>query len=169
MKRLTLFLLLTFLTVSAPWRLMAVGAEMFFVQPGSTHLTQTTTHYWEAEALETRLMSLGWSVVYANGIIANGAPAYGVTVMREHAIAVDASLRWDERFAVLAHEAGHTHQPFWVDGIEADCFAESVAVVLAHDGFREHARYLASRRWTCAAVMIAEWQAIYHAAATLKD
>lgn len=169
MKRLLALLLTLFIVLHAPWRLMGLGVEMFALHPGAPHFDMSATHYWDAAQLEDRLMALGWSVRYLPNINVYGQPAYGVTVSNEHAIAVDVALGWDARYAVLAHEAGHTQQPYWVNAIEGDCFAESVAALVAHDGLREHARYLASRRWTCAMVLVAEWRAIYHAASTLTD
>lgn len=169
MKRILVFVLAVFLVLNAPWRLMGLGAEMFLLHPGAPHFSATSVHYWDIEALENRLMALGWNIHYARDITVYGQPAYGITAPQEHIIAVDADLSWDARYAILAHEAGHTQQPYWVNATEGDCFAESVATLVAHDGLREHARYLASRKWTCAMLMVAEWQAIYHAAATLRD
>lgn len=169
MKRLLALLLTLYITIHAPWRLLGLGTEMFMLHPGGPHFGASTAQYWQTQALETRLMALGWSVRYLPNISVYGQPAYGVTVSGEHAIAVDAELAWDARYAVLAHEAGHTQQPYWVNSVEGDCFAEAVATLLAHDGLREHARYMASRKWTCAAMLVAEWPSIYHAAATLRD
>jgi hypothetical protein len=169
MKHTLAVLLSAFIVFHAPWRLMALTAETFVLRPGNAHVRVTSDYYWDVEALENRLIGLGWTVQYARDIRLNGVPAYGITDHHSHAIVVESALQWDARYAVLAHEAGHTLQPFWADGIQADCFAEAVAVLLVHDGLREHARYLASQRWVCTTLMLAEWPAIYHAAALLQD
>jgi len=160
---------LALLISMAPFRLMGLTAEMFMLRPGNTHNAATTAHYWDVQDLSTRLNRLGWRIIYATPITMDGDRVYGITVFDEHVIAIDSGLAWDARYAVLAHEGGHTHQPFWVDKAQGDCYAEAVATLVAQDGIREHARYLADNRWTCLGVFLAEWPSIYNTAATLRD
>lgn len=167
-KRILLALALV-IAISAPWRLIGLGAEIFMVRPNAAYFTQDDSSYWQALELETRLHGLGWDVGYRPNISMGGQPVYGLTNTREHAILVDADLHWTARYRVLAHEAGHTLQPIWVDNVQADCFAEAVAAVVVRQGLREHARFMAGARWTCVGLMLAESSAIYHAAALLED
>lgn len=169
MKRLILFLLLAYIVANAPWRLLVLAAETFAVRPGPPHFTVDESRFWQAIHLEERLMSMAWRVGYQPQVVFAGQPAYGVTLPNEHVIMVDSGLHWSARAAVLAHEAGHTVEPIWVSRVEGDCFAESVATLIMHDGYRDHARFLASARWTCLGLMLAEFPAIYHAADLLTD
>lgn len=169
MKERVLAALLLVIALAAPWRLIGLGATLFMVRPYSAHFTTDDARYWDALELETRLHGLGWDVGYRPNLQAGGQGAYGLTFPHEHAVYVDSDLHWTARYRVLAHEAGHTLQPIWVQGAEADCFAEAVAALVVRDGLREHARFMAGARWTCVGILIAEAGAIYHAAALLED
>ena len=151
-----------------PYRIMALSAEMFVVFPGATRVVTTNDHYWDVGDLGVRLNRLGFTVVYGTPLYLDGQRVYGVTSFEEHAIAIDSSLSWDARYDVLTHEAGHTHQPFWVNAEEGDCYAEGVAAVLTGT-LREHARYLHGTKWTCLGVFLAEWPSIYATAATMHN
>jgi hypothetical protein len=148
---------------------MALSAELFFLHPDGAHFSQSDAGYWQALTLEARVMSLGWTVTYALHPKLGDEPAFGLTLPQLHAVVIDKDLHWSARAAILAHEAGHTVQPSWLNNIEGDCFAESVATLIMHDGFREHARFLAGAKWTCLGVLLAEFPSIYHAAAVLQD
>lgn len=169
MRRLILFLLLAYIVANAPWRLLVLAAETFAVRPGPPHFTTDDSRFWQAIALEGRLMSMGWQVQYPHQIMFGSTPAYGMTSPDQHLVVVESALHWSARAAVLAHEAGHTVEPIWVSRVEGDCFAESVATLIMHDGYRDHARFMASARWTCLGLMLAEFPAIYHAADLLTD
>lgn len=169
MKRLLALLLTLFILAHAPWRLMGLAAETFWVAPGAPHFTTDDSRYWQAINLETRLVAMGWGVKYPPVVMFMGQAAYGITAPDEHLIVVDGSLHWSARAAVLAHEAGHTLQPIWVSRTEGDCYAEAVATLVMHDGLRDHARFMANARWTCLGLMLAEFPSMYHAAALLTD
>lgn len=169
MKRALLTLLLAFIVVSAPWRLMALSTQLFVVHPGLVRVATTDVHYWDALALEARLEGMGWSVTYAPSLVFNGTPAYGLTNPMLHAITVDSALHWDARYAVLAHEAGHTLEPTWVSRTEGDCFAEGVAALVVGDPLREHARYMSPTPWQCSMFFVVEWPRVYRAAAVFVD
>lgn len=168
MKRALLTLLVTFLLAHAPWRLMVLAAEVLVVSRGHIHTDPGHDQYWQARDLETRLTSLGWTVTYRRALTVYGTEAYGVTQPSERAITIDADLSWNARLATLAHEGGHVLQPAWLDRNQGEAFAESVAALVAHDGLREHARYLASMRADFVIVVLVEWRAIYRAAYVLE-
>lgn len=172
-KALLIFLLLT-IALHAPWRLLALCAETLVVSPGLTRVSQGDDLYWEALALEARLVDFGWAVSYEKdprvvvGFMQT-VPVYGVTDDHEHTITIDEALHWNARFAVLAHEGGHTFQRSWLNRNQGETFAEAVAMLVSHDGLREHARYLSSYRVEAILTMLVEWRAIYRAAAVLED
>lgn len=168
-KRVALLLLSTFIAFHAPWRVMALVVEAEFMKPGPVRFTQTTDHYWDCAYLERRLSNIGYSVAYRPNLRALGGPVYGYTNSHTHEIVVDANLSWDARYAVLAHEAGHVLQPWWLDGGQPEVFAEMVSTIMSRDGIREHARYLADQKLDVLVVALAEWPAAYHAAAALED
>jgi hypothetical protein len=155
--------------IMAPWRVMTLGAEVLFMSPGHVRSDNGTHRYWDALSLESKLEMLNYSVTYAGGLEVDGHEAYGVTDMEKHAIIIDGGLSWNARLAVLAHEAGHTLQPGWVTTRQAEAFAETVAMLVSHDGYREHARYLASHKMDALFMMVVEWPSMYHAAALLED
>jgi hypothetical protein len=163
-KKMLLVVLSIYIFVNAPWRLGALAAETLILRPGYMRVPNGNDRYWDTLDLEKRLTTLGWDVGYAetpDGI-------YGMTVSMYHVITVDETLPWNGRLAVLAHEAGHTQQPGWFDTTQGEVFAESVALLYARDGVREHARYLAKFKSTALLVWATEWRAIYAAAATLQ-
>lgn len=155
--------------IHAPWRVMMLAAEVLVMAPGRVHVDQGTQHYWDALSLESKLETLNYGVSYAHGLEVDGQEAYGVTDMEAHTITIDAELSWNARLAVLAHEGGHTLQPGWVTSRQAEAFAETVAMLVSHDGYREHARYLAHMRMDALFMMVVEWPAMMHAAAVLED
>jgi hypothetical protein len=152
-----------------PFRLVAVTTEAIFMHPGDTHMSQDTDRYWDVLELEARLVGMSWAVGYEAPLSFMGQSAYGLTNTGEHTIRVDANLRWNARLAVLAHEGGHTLEPWWCDRDQGEVFAEMVATLVAKDGFREHARYLSRTKGTAVMMLILEWQSVYHAAAVLED
>lgn len=167
MKRLLLLLVFAFVVEHAPWRLMALCAETMAMQPSRSHITQADDQYWDALKLESQLINLGWAVSYDDGMAAQNL--YGLTVSRDHEIHIEKSLHWNQRFAILAHEGGHTLEPGYLDRAQGEVFAESVAALVAHDGLREHARYLARVKLVTVVTLLLEWQRIYRAAALLED
>lgn len=168
-KHLALGILLAFLWVATPFRLIGLGGEALMMRPGLTHFTNDDSRYWQTLELEARIETLGWNVTYTPHLALDGVEVYGVTDPNTHGIYIDGTLHWSARAAVLAHEMAHTTQPPWLSGREADCYAEAVSAILVGDSLREHARYMASARWSCLGVLIGEFPAIYHAAAFLKD
>lgn len=167
--RTLLAVLSVVILLHAPWRLAALVCEAEVMHPGRVRMEQGNDGYWHAIELETRLIGVGFSVAYVKGLSYAGQEVYGLTEIAQHKISVDADLSWDARYAVLAHEGGHVLQPIWLDGREPEAFAEMVAMLVAHDGIREHARYLAGLKSEVLVVALSEWQAIYHAAAVLED
>ena len=161
--------LLAVLMAVIPFRLIVLAGETFWVKPGAPHFSADDSRFWQAMDLEARLEGMGWHVVYPPAVQFMGQAAYGVTNPDAHIIAIEGPLHWSARAAVLAHEAGHTVQPIWVSRTEGDCFAEAVATLVMHDGYRDHARFMANARWTCLGLMLAEFPAMYHAAALLTD
>lgn len=167
MFKLLLVSLLSVLLVIAPWRLLNLAAHTLVGRPGTIHTTQKVDRYWDVVELQTRLELLGWDVSYHRDLRVYGQPAYGVTDPSSHRIVIDEALYWNDRLAVLAHEAGHTVQPaLTAQGFE--CWAESVAYLVAQDGVTEHARYLSPYKYTCVALMVTHWPELY-AAKTLID
>lgn len=169
MKKILYTALLTWLVLNAPWRMYGLVAQSFVVSPGLTRVTDGTNHYWEARDLQSRLEDLGWTVSYVP-TIAHGK-AYGMTVREQgvRAIFIESALSWNARLAILAHEAGHTMQSDNLEDDQAEVFAEVVATLMSHDGLREHARYLSTRKWTLLEMTLTEWPSMYHAAAVLED
>lgn len=152
-----------------PWRVMGLAVETLVIRPSQPHFSADDSRFWEAVGLESRLNALGWTVTYQGNLAYGQQAAYGLADPQTHRIYVDADLHWSARAAVLAHEAGHTLQPGWAGRMEGDCFAETVAALVVHDGLRDHARFMAPARFTCVAFMLAEFPAMYHAAALLLD
>ncbi len=167
-KYLFLGIALMWLWVITPFRLLALSAELPFVRPGITRLATTDGRYWDVLALEGRLMALGYTVGYAPGLRVEGVEALGLTNTGTHTILIDSTIHWDARYAVLAHEGGHVLAPAWVS-TGHECFAEGVAMLVAHDGVRNHARYLAAAPWTCIGIYLTEFPSLYAAAAILSD
>lgn len=168
MKRILQVLTLIIL-IHAPWRVMFTVIEAMYLTPGPTRFTTDTTRYWDEMYLEARLVGMGWEVGYQKDLDILGTKVLGLTNPRTHQIWIDADLPWNARYAVLAHEGGHTLQPVWVNNDQAEAFAELVAMLVARDGIREHARYLATHKTDTFLIALIEWPAIYHAAAALED
>ena len=169
MKKALFVLLLSTIAIHAPWRLMALAVETLVVQPGPTRFSSDNDKYWDALELEARLIDLGYMVGYGPQLIVNGQSAYGLMAPGEHVIMIDQRLSWNARFAVLAHEGGHVLQRGWYTRAQGEAFAESVAALVAHDGLREHARYMSGFKMDAIWVMLTDWRAIYRAARTLED
>ena len=169
MKAGVLAFLLAAILVHAPWRLAVLAGETLVVSPGFTRVSDADDQYWQALDLEGRLVGLGWEVSYVPSIEHNGQPAYGLTNFDAHTIWIDAALHWNARYAVLAHEGGHIMARGWLTTHQHEAFAESVAMLVAHDGFREHARYCADFRIDSILTMFVHWRAIYRAAGVLED
>lgn len=155
--------------LSTPWRLAVLAAEVMLITPGNTRISDGNDKYWEALDLEAMLAERGYRVDYVDGL--NKAKGiYGATSPQAKSIIIDGDLHWNARFAILAHEAGHVMQPGRLTRNQGEAFAESVAMLVAHDGYREHARYLANGlRVDAITVLLVEWRAIYHAAAALTS
>lgn len=162
-------LLLALVLIQAPWRVMTLATEVLLMSPGHIRSDIGTNRYWDALSLEAKLDSLNYVVLYTPDLHLEEQKAFGVTDPTAHTIQVEASLQWNARLAVLAHEAGHTMQPGWVTGHQAEAFAETVAMLISHDGYREHARYLTSHKMEALFMMAVEWPAMYNAAAVLED
>lgn len=170
MKKIVLALLLAFIIEHMPWRLLVLAVEVFVLSPAPTRISMDDSHYWDALTLEGRLIHLGWAVSYKKDLMMNGRRAYGITMPDERRIFVDADLHWTARHTVLAHEAGHTMQPNWIDSRgQAEAFAESVAYLLSHDGVREHARYLSAHRAEFLFMVLTEWPTMYRMASMFED
>lgn len=168
MKKLLLTTLLAFISLTAPWRLMALGAETMVMRPGHVRSQAGQDKYWLAQDLEVRLNRMGWKVLYTPKLVEN-SNALGLTSYFERTIQIEESLSWNERYSVLAHEAGHTQQPFRLTPEQGEVFAESVSTLMAGSGIREHARYLASLKPNVLEVLFVLWPDIYKAAATLEE
>lgn len=167
MKRL-LITLIAVLTLIAPWRLLTLGTEALVMRAGNVRTSPGTDKYWLVQDLEVRLRRFGWKVTYVKGLMDN-ANAFGMTIPDDRSILVDESLSWNERYSVLLHEAGHTQQPFRMTQEQAEVFAESVAALMADDGLREHARYLAGLKPNVVPTLAVLWPDVYRAAANLTE
>ena len=165
MPKVLLASLLTLVTILAPWRLTYLGVRTLLMRPGTLHTSQATDRYWDVQRLQSRIELLGWDVTYSKDLVVYGQPVYGVTVPMSHQIVVDSTLYWNDRLSVLAHEGAHAVQPvLTAEGYE--CWADSVAYLVARDGALEHARYLSRHKYVCAALIATHWPEMY-AAATL--
>lgn len=167
MRRVLAALLIAFVLEHAPWRLMALYAEVLVITPRMERLSPQNDRYWDAQDLMQRLQAHGYRVTFEPDLITTQG-AYGFTDPHDFSIHVDQSLSWNSRLAVLAHEAGHTLQPARRTQGQREAFAESVAMLVAHDGLLEHARYLASLKPDFLIEAVADWPAIYHAAEALQ-
>lgn len=141
-------------------------AETMVTSAGKVRLKIGNDKYWECLDLQQTLGGLGWRVTYEKDLMGTSG-IFGDMDPNRRVIRIDASLSWNERFEVLAHEGAHTLQPYRLTENQAEVFAESVSMLVAHDGLREHARYLATMRGDLL-VMIAYWPDIYRAAAVLE-
>jgi hypothetical protein len=159
-----------------PWRLGALLAETFVVHPGLTRVVQTNSRYWDVAILQERIEELGYPVKYTKGLTVQinmfqMMPVYGVTRKDDGkvSIEVEADLSWDARYAILAHEGGHIFQSEIYSGPEGEAFAEAVAMLVSHDGIREHARYLSNKKWALFTIVALDSARIYRAAAVLQE
>lgn len=164
--RILLFVLALHVAALIPWRLAILGAEAAVVQPGLMHLTTDDDLYWDAMYLEAKMAEVGYTVEYVDGLMDAGA--YGRTTWDKHTIVIDDSLHWNNRYAVLAHEAGHVLSPLYLrSGQEREVFAEAVATLVCRCGYRENARYLASARGSLS-TLFWYYPDIYRTAAFLR-
>ena len=162
-----LALLAVHIAAAFPWRLATLAAETLLTNPSRTErMRQGNDKFWEFLDLESRLERRGWDVSIG------GLPAgiAGMTNQRSRTIVVAEGLGWNERYSTLAHEGAHTLQPeaLFENHAQEEVFAESVATLIAHDGIREHARYLA-RYKADILTMVAFWHDIYRAAEELTN
>lgn len=164
MKKGLLAFLAAFILFNAPWRLATLYVDVLLMPSGFTRISNTDSRYWEVQDLQLRLERSGWTVIYKDGLSANSG-LLGMTTSDERTIYIDSSMHWDARYAVLAHEAGHTMQPFRLTSNQGEAFAESVAMLISHDGYREHARYLSALKTDFLVEAVADWRAIYRTAA----
>ncbi len=160
-------LLLGFCAEHAPWRLMGLVAESMVLRAGNDRVITGTNRYWDEQDLELRLNMLGWSVEY---IPLKERGFFGRTEFRGFGrkIFIDNSLSWNARYSVLAHEGAHGLQPLRMTEQQSEAFAEDVSALVCHDGFREHARYLASMRQDALLTALVYWREMYHAASVLQ-
>lgn len=168
MKKILLVLLLAFTLEHAPFRLAAVSVQALVMPSGYTRLDMNgTDRYWQTLDLDLRLTKLGWKVSYEKNLLEQHS-AYGMTSFRDRTIQIDERLNWNARFAVLAHEGGHTLQPTYSMSLgQAEVFAESVAMLVEGRGQTRHARYLAMWRPDLITALV-YWQEIYKAAGLLR-
>lgn len=167
--RLAAFVLTAFVLAHFPWRLAVLGAEVLAMNPGPIRIVPENDRFWDTVNLEVKLSNLGWDVSYEPKLEFEGQRAFGLTQRRKHTITIDSGLSWNDRLAVLAHEGGHVLEPGWADENQGEVFAESVAMLVSRDGYREHARYLARFKVDLVMMYLLEWRAMYHAAAVLGD
>lgn len=171
MKNLLALILLVLTVEHTPWRLLALLGETAVMQPGLTRVVKGSDRYWDARALEVRLTGLGWHVVYAPHLHSGMQEVYGVTDIRDRTIHIDSDLEWDARYMILAHEGGHALMTAyeWSDDSAAEAFAEAVATLVAHNGLREHARYLTNHRLALLMTVLTKSSRVYRAAAMLQE
>jgi len=159
-----------------PYRLTALAVESMHMHWHETRQHATNVRYWDVLDLEARLLANGWPVEYVPGLMKN-EHAYGATFHKmqmcsffgeceeqEQKIVIDAGLSWDERYSVLLHEAAHTLQPERLTENQREVWAECVAALAAHDGLREHARYLAGLKADVWPTVLAYWTDMYRVA-----
>lgn len=168
-KRHVLVLLAAFILFHFPWRLAGLWMETCVVDRGYSEMSDGDDMYWPALNLEAKLIHMGWQVQYEPGLEIRGEAAYGMTIPEERLILIGARLHWNARYAVLAHEAGHVLSSGWTTRNQDEAFAEAVATLVAKDGLRQHARYMARFRADALIYLIAEWRSISRAAAFLED
>jgi len=169
MKKIYQILLLVLtlhLALAFPWRLAILGVEAANVRPGLTRVSNDDSFYWETMSLESKMIEVGYTVEYVDGLMAAGA--YGRTIYQPHKIIIERALHWNERYLVLAHEAGHALSPAYLrQEPESEVFAEAVANLVCRCGYRENARYLASARGSLS-TLFWYYPDIYRVAAFLR-
>lgn len=159
-----MFLVLAIIMI--PWRLLGFNVQVMMGSPGFVQSNPSDDGYWPAQNLEAQLEAWGWDVRY---VPIRQMGVYGLTNTKSRIIQVDRSLHWSDRYIVLVHEAAHTLQPGWLDKIDEEIFAESVAALIDPNGMREHARYLSPYKSVYFFTSMAEWRAIYATAAVLRQ
>lgn len=167
--RKVLLALLVVVALHAPWRLAFLVGEAVIMKPALTRIDQGHDRYWDTLALQMRMDALGWEVEYQPEVSYMGRQAYGLTVRHENKIYIDGTLGWNQRFFILAHEAGHVMEPAWTSGDDSEVFAEMVAALVSRNGLREHARFLARTKVDTVALFLTAWPSVYRAAAVLED
>ena len=160
MKRTLLTVLAVLILAHAPWRLAELLCVVPFVSVTDLRTSDHNDRYWDVQDLEARLRALGWTVQYTS----LGPAIYGQTDTFSRNVWISQTLGWNARLATLAHEAGHTRQPEWVTHTQGEAYAEMVAALIAPDGIREHARYLARMRGDTFLMAVTEWRSIYRTA-----
>jgi len=167
--KIILAILVAFILSHAPWRLAVLGVETFAMTPSHTRVDTGNEKYWDVLRLQYRLGALGWTIEYAPNLQFNEQQAYGLTSFDGHIIVVDSDLSWNGRYSVLLHEGGHILAPYWANRGQAEAFAETVAALAAHDGLREHARYLSLYKEDFVIAVLLNWRDVYRAAALLSE
>lgn len=164
-----LVILIVMLALVFPWRLAMMAAEALWMEPTMIQQRADHDHYWDVQTLEARLkLRYAFEVKYVPGLLED-EHVYGMTMYwPERVITIDAGLSWSERWRVLTHEAGHVLQPMRLSNQGHEVWAESVSMLLAHDGIREHARYLAELKADVPLTLLVYWQEIYRAADQLS-
>lgn len=154
------------LATQLPWRIMRLGVGAAFAQPQQYQTSQGSGSYWQEQLLEAKLLEAGYVVTYAP-ILREGA--LGRTIYQEHTIQLERSLSWDDKYAVLGHEAGHALSPLYLrgGGAEAEVFADAVSVLICRCGHGNAARYLASARGSLP-TLFWYWPDIYRVAAFFR-
>jgi hypothetical protein len=147
---------------------MRLTADVLAVQAGPLQLKTDDDQYWKVVRLEAKMRWLGYETSYEPDLNYMGSKVYGLTNTNDHHIYVEGNLHWNDRYAVLAHEAGHVLQPGYLDRSEADIFAETVSVLVAGN-YRESARWLATSRGTYLFTTLGEWRLEYAAAEFLLE
>ena len=165
-KHAVVTLLLAGIILYAPWRLMVLTYYVFTTPAAMVESDPGHTRYWDAQNLQVRLERLGWTVEYASSLHEG---VYGGTTFHTRSIQILDSLSWNARFAVLAHEGGHTLQPGWANHGHGEAFAETVAALVTRSNYRNHARYLARVRGDYLIMIITDYPALYRAASMLED
>jgi hypothetical protein len=167
--------LLGFLLVAAPWRLLKLGF-LVVVLPTHTqvHMPGGNDDYWRVMELEANLLARGWPVKYVPmpprwyGKTCNGPELFGPCMGEtDRVLLINESLSWNDRLETLAHEAGHTFEPYGVNFNKGqqEMFAEAVAVLVT-GRYRESAHYLAAYRADVLTLLILQGD-IYHAVGEL--
>lgn len=175
MKKVVALILALYIAVYTPWKLCALMGETFFVSPGLSRMATTQVRYWDAGILKERIEALGYPVSYTKDLVVptmfGSIPVYGLTMKGDGkvSIGVEAGLSWDARYVVLAHEGGHIFQTERYSEAEGEAFAEAVATLVAHDGIREHARYLAGKKLALFTILMLDSAKVYRAAAVLTE
>lgn len=111
-------------------RARAMPAAIAKVPPYAT----TDEHGNELVFLELRTRELGYTLEYLaiDSLFPDMQGADGVSNLSSKRIWLDTELPTDGRIAVLAHELGHMYHPYGVSRVQAEIFADAVALQVAH-------------------------------------